>query len=192
MTGLDVQSEQAWEQLLASAQTGDAAAYRAFLAAILPFARSVARRRAWNDDTVEDIVQESLLTIHRVRHTYEPGRPVRPWVAAIVVRRAIDHGRRSGRISARETHDPHAYETFADDAANQETDQANMAREAAGLLEELTPKQREAIELTKLNEMSLAEASAASGQSIASLKVNVHRAMRRLRAGLSGADRREP
>jgi RNA polymerase sigma-70 factor (ECF subfamily) len=36
----------------------------------------------------------------------------------------------------------------------------------------------------KLKEMSLAEASAASGQSVGSLKVNVHRAIRRLRRGL--------
>jgi len=33
-----------WEALLAAAQGGDGEAYRAFLQAILPYARSVARR----------------------------------------------------------------------------------------------------------------------------------------------------
>ncbi len=53
------------------------------------------------------------------------------------------------------------------------------------MMADLSPKQREALELVKLKEMSLAEASAASGQSIGSLKVNVHRAIRRLRRGLA-------
>lgn len=53
------------------------------------------------------------------------------------------------------------------------------------MMAELTPKQKEAVELVKLREMSLAEASAESGQSIASLKVNIHRAMKKLRLGAS-------
>lgn len=52
---------------------------------------------------------------------------------------------------------------------------------------DLTPRQKEALELVKLKEMSLVEASAQSGQSIASLKVNVHRAIRKLR-GSQGMD----
>ncbi len=176
-----------WGALLAAAQQGDAAAYRNFLVSILPFVRSVARRRSWSDDMAEDVVQDTLLTVHRVRHTYEPGRPVRPWLAAIVARRAIDAMRRLGRQSAREVHDPAAYETFADPGANRE--EAGDAPETlARMMTQLTPRQKEAVDLVKLKEMSLMEASAASGQSIASLKVNVHRAIRKLRLGIGGSD----
>jgi RNA polymerase sigma-70 factor (ECF subfamily) len=45
----------------------------------------------------------------------------------------------------------------------------------------LSPPQREAIELLKLCEMSLAEAFAVSGRSLTALKVNVHRAIKTLR-----------
>ncbi len=172
--------------MLAAAQGGDADAYRAFLKAILPFARAIARRRAPSIDAAEDIVQDALLTIHRVRHTYMPGRPVRPWLAAIVSRRAIDAARRGGRIGSRETHNPVAYETFADEAANRSEDAAISADEVGRMMDGLTPRQKEAVELVKLKEMSLAEASAASGQSVGSLKVNVHRAIQRLRRGLPG------
>ena len=169
--------------MLAAAQRGDADAYRAFLQAILPFARAIARRRLRSEEEVEDAVQDALLTLHRIRHTYEPGRPVEPWLAAIVTRRAIDVARRRGRVGAREVHDAAAFETFADPQANKE--QAAEAADSVGhMLDELTPKQREAIELVKLKEMSLAEASAASGQSVGALKVNVHRAIQRLRRGL--------
>ena len=82
------QADTDWSLLLAAAQQGDGAAYRAFLEAALPFARALARRRCPNEAEAEDVVQDALLTLHRVRHTYEPGRPVQPWLAAIVARRA--------------------------------------------------------------------------------------------------------
>jgi RNA polymerase sigma-70 factor (ECF subfamily) len=40
------------------------------------------------------------------------------------------------------------------------------------------------LELLKLRELSLAEASAVSGQSVSALKVGVHRAIKALRARL--------
>jgi RNA polymerase sigma-70 factor (ECF subfamily) len=175
--------------LLAAGQQGDAAAYRDFLQAILPFLRAVARARLRSDDLAEDVVQDALLTLHRVRHTYQPGRPVKPWLAAIVARRAIDAMRRRGRQTSREVHDEAALETFADPQANHS--QAGEASESlARMMAELSPRQKEALDLVKLREMSLAEASAASGQSIASLKVNIHRAMKKMRLGLGGEEER--
>jgi RNA polymerase sigma-70 factor (ECF subfamily) len=155
------------------------------LKAILPFVRALARRRSWSEDMAEDVVQEVLLTLHRIRHTYEPGRPVKPWLAAIASRRAVDSMRRQGRQSAREVHDQAAYETFADPQANR-IEAGEAAEEVGRMMDALTPRQKEAIDLVKLKEMSLAEASAESGQSVASLKVNVHRAIRKLRKGMGG------
>ena len=47
--------------------------------------------------------------------------------------------------------------------------------------ERLPPGQRQAVELLRLKEMSLKEASAASGQSVGALKVAMHRAGKSLR-----------
>ena len=177
-------SSSEWSALLAAAQAGDAEAYRRFLHAVLPFLRSVARARTRSDELVEDVVQDSLLTLHRVRHTYEPGRPVKPWLAAIAARRAIDAMRRRGRQASREVHDPGAYETFAGEQTNA-GEASEASEELARRMGALTPRQKEALELVKLKEMSLVEASAESGQSVASLKVNIHRAMKNLRRGQS-------
>lgn len=176
--------DESWGELLAAAQQGDVAAYRQFLTSITPFIRSLVRKRDWHSDGVDDVVQDVLLTVHRIRNTYEPGRPVKPWLAAISARRSIDAMRRRGRIGANEIHDEVAYETFADSQANyQET--AGSVRELARMTSGLSPGQKEAVELVKLREMSLVEASAASGQSVASLKVNIHRAIKKMRANLS-------
>lgn len=173
--------------LLVAAQHGDADAYRAFLFAVIPFARAVARRRCWSGDMVEDVVQDTLLTIHRVRHTYEAGRPIKPWLAAIVVRRSIDAVRRRERLGRREVHDAVALETFADPAANEPTG-ADNRRSVERMTASLSQGQREAIELVKIREMTLADASRASGQSVASLKVNIHRAMKKLRSEFGRGD----
>jgi RNA polymerase sigma factor (sigma-70 family) len=52
-------------------------------------------------------------------------------------------------------------------------------------IRELPPGQRQAIEMLKLNDMSLKEAAAASGMSVSALKVSVHRAMASLRKTLT-------
>ena len=52
----------------------------------------------------------------------------------------------------------------------------------------LSPGQRQAIELMKLQEMSLKEAAAATGMTIGALKVSVHRAMAALRKALASRD----
>lgn len=172
-----------WGALLAAAQQGDSGAYRSFLEAIVPFVRAIARRRCWSEDRAEDVVQDVLLTIHRIRHTYQPGRPVEPWLAAIVARRSIDAARKSGRIGRQEVSNEAAYETFADPAANQSSDM-DAARTVARMMKDLPRGQKEAIELVKIKEISLAEASLVSGQSVASLKVNIHRALKKLRFNL--------
>ncbi len=172
-----------WGDLLAAAQQGSADSYRAFLNAIIPFVRAIARRRCWSEDMAEDVLQDVLLTVHRIRHTYQPGRPVEPWLAAIVVRRSIDATRKRGRIGRQEVFNEAAYETFADPRANEPWDR-DAPRTIARITEGLSRGQKEAIELVKVREMSLAEASEFSGQSIASLKVNIHRAMKKMRLSL--------
>ncbi len=176
-----------WSGWMAQAQDGDNAAYGRLLADIAPFVRVLVRRRCADADKAEDIVQEVLLTLHRVRHTYDPARPITPRLAAIAGRRSIDALRRRVRLTAHEVNDPYAYETFADDGANKEMEAGDAAQALAGLIATLPPGQREALELVKLKELSLLEASQISGQSVAALKVGVHRAIKalRLRAGRS-------
>ena len=83
--------------------------------------------------------------------------------------------------------DERAYETFADPGANRPGEARDAAEAIAPAVAALPASQREAIELVKLRELSLEEASKQSGKSVAALKVNVHRALKSLRARLKGA-----
>ena len=165
---------------MASAQDGDRQAYERLLRDILPFLRALAARHHRGGDRVEDVVQDVLLTLHRVRHTYDPTRPFSRWLAAIAVRRSIDALRRRGRLEASEVSDDSAYETFADPAANREMERSDWVGPLKTAISGLPPNQKEAVELLKLKELSPVEASQVSGKSVAALKVNVHRALKAL------------
>lgn len=175
-----------WSRLMAAAQDGDRVAYDRLLRQVLPFIRAIAARQHRSPDRIEDVVQDVLLTIHRVRHTYDPSRPFEAWLAAIARRRSIDLLRRHGRIGAAETWEVGAYETFADPRANKEKEGRDATSTLGRALRGLPPGQREALELVKLRELSLAEASRQSGKSVGALKVNVHRALKALRTRLKG------
>lgn len=175
-----------WSRLMAAAQDGDRKAYERLLREAAPYIRAVVRRVHAAPDRVEEVVQDVLLAVHRVRHTYDPARPFRPWLASIVRRRAIDALRRHSRTDAHEIADDTVYETFIDPTANTFGD--DLARDASvrSAVARLPAKQREAITLLKLNEMSLKEAATISGQSEVALKVATHRAIKRLKALLQG------
>lgn len=172
---------------MAAAQAGDARAYDRLLRAILPLLRAIARRRIANPAEAEDAVQDALLTIHTLRDSYDPARPIRPWLAAIAERRAIDRLRRHGRRGGRETPIDPWTETLAAPATNtaeENLDAADLRRAIATL----PPAQRSALRLAKLEDLSLAEASARSGMSVGALKVATHRAIRTLRRRFAEKD----
>jgi RNA polymerase sigma-70 factor, ECF subfamily len=171
-----------WSSGMAAAQSGDAAAYDALLRDILPFLRTLARRERVSPEQVEDVVQDTLLTIHRVRHTYDPTRPFVPWLVAIAKRRSIDARRRSGRIGAWEKAAPELLETFEDQAANKQAELDEMREWLQRALRNLPYKQRDAINLVKSRGLSVSEAAKLTGQSAGAIKVNIHRALRTLRA----------
>jgi RNA polymerase sigma-70 factor (ECF subfamily) len=169
-----------WSILMAHAQSGDHVAYRRLLAEISPYVRSLAGQSHRAPADIEDAVQDVLLTVHAVRHTYDPTRPFGPWLVAIANRRVIDRLRRQGRTTARETPLTEEHETFAASAANY-LDTAFADRALREAIERLPAGQREAIRLLKLQEMSLKQAAGATGMSVAALKVATHRAMKNLR-----------
>src|SRR5258708_12902673 len=51
----------------------------------------------------DDLLQDTWLRIHRVRHTYRPGAPVLPWIYAIARRARVDGYPRISRIMRHET-----------------------------------------------------------------------------------------
>jgi RNA polymerase sigma-70 factor (ECF subfamily) len=178
-----------WSRLMVAVQAGDTRAYDTLLRECLPLLRAVCRARLRNPADVEEAVQDALLTLHRVRATYDPARPFRPWLAARAERRAIDRGRSRGRATGREVAIEAAAELAAGDrAADAELDARRAAASLRAAVGDLTPAQRTALRLTKLEELSLEEASRKSGMTTGALKVATHRAIGALRRRFGTSD----
>jgi RNA polymerase sigma factor (sigma-70 family) len=171
-------------RLMVAAQHGDAAAYQVLLRDCVSVIVATARRQGVAPDQVDDVVQEVLIAIHRARATYDPARPFLPWLRAIAQRRAIDGLRRRGRQSSREVFDPLAYESHPAERveADAKLDEQSRARALRASIKTLPPGQRQAVERLTLRGQSLEEAAADTGRSKVALKVNLHRAIKALRA----------
>jgi RNA polymerase sigma factor (sigma-70 family) len=171
---------------MVAAQAGDRAAYETLLRECIPFIQRVARGLGVPSDFVDDVVQETLLTIHQARQTYDPSRSFTAWLRTIAQRRAIDGLRRGGRTRKREIHKPLAYQSYADPGGDPEqaTFQIGRAEVLNSTIDKLPAGQREAVEHLALQGQSLAQAATATGRSTGSLRVNWHRALKALRAKL--------
>ncbi|WP_244132777.1 sigma-70 family RNA polymerase sigma factor [Burkholderia sp. BCC0397] len=179
-----------WSVLMARAQIGDRDAYRRLLESITPYLRRFVARHGVHPDIVEDVVQEILITIHQVRHTYAPERPFGPWLVSIASRRVVDALRRQGRNASRELPLDPDHETIQGDGANL-MEEAADARVLHDALAQLPRGQRDAIQILKLEEKSLKEAAVATGMTVAALKVAVHRGLKALRKLLDHREKQQ-
>lgn len=170
-----------WPRLMARAQAGDRAAYNRLLRAMVPVIRAIVRRRIGDDGLVEDVIQDVLLTVHRVRHTYDPARPFLPWLATIAGSRAIDAVRRRGRRGRVEVQDDDAMALHVDGASLHPLEAFAARDEVDGLLNHLPNRQRQIVELVHLQDMSLKDAASHSRLSVVAVKALLHRAIVNLR-----------
>lgn len=157
--------------LMRRSQTGDKQAYAVLLEQTGKWlARFFAQKIA--ADAVDDLVQDTLISLHRKRASYDPDRPFLPWLAAIARYRWVDRLRQTYRHAADELQDQHSVGSHEDVVGAK----ISIAR----LLDQLPAGQAEAIRLVKIDGLSIAEACAKCGQSEPLVKVNIHRGLKRL------------
>jgi RNA polymerase sigma-70 factor (ECF subfamily) len=172
----------AWSQLMAMAQDGDAAAYRRLLREMSPVIRKFLKSRLFNPDHIEDVTQEILLAVHAARHTWRPEQPFRNWMYGIARHKMVDYFRKQMRQSANEISDEE-FVTFIQDPANN-PEEALSGKDLDGLLARLPHKQREVLVLTKVDGHSMAEAAAKLGMTETAVKVTAHRGYKKLKEWL--------
>jgi len=162
------------ESLMVRYQQGDPAAVTALVETLSPalhrffLGQFVSRRFA------DDLLQETWLKVHQVRHTYRPGEPVLPWLYAIARHTRVDHFRKVRRRDERELQVERLPETASAEPEPRDQDIDEMLRD-------LPESQREVVLMLKVAEMSIEEVARATGSSIGSVKQKAHRAYEKLR-----------
>lgn len=172
-----------WSGLMDSALSGDRRAYEALLRAAVPVIERFVRSQwpAAQAADIDDVVQETLRSLHAVRHTFQTGRPFLPWLLAIARHRLLDQRRSLRRRETRERPLEPLDETLWSVPTNTVYEGPVSGEALAAAITRLPARQRQAVELMGLREMSLKEAAAESGMSVAALKVATHRAIHSLR-----------
>ena len=167
-------------RLMANAQKGDSQAYTVLLTeAQLWLERYFSRRLPIEQR--DDLVQEVLIAVHKKRATWDASRPFLPWLAAIARYRWVDHLRRVYR-NEEQALDDH-------DAAEDSEEEAVLSKLSLDrLMVNLPDKQAEVIELVKIEGHSIKDAATRTGQSESSVKVNIHRGLKKLAALVEKAE----
>ena len=179
--GTDDRAEQSLRRadLMARLQGGDAEACRALLNDIGPSVRAFLRRRIAGAEDLDDVYQEVLLGLYEARHSYQPGRPLEPWLFAIARNIAIDYSRRRWSRARWEELSAEPPEAIAETSPEPQPD----LQEA---LASLPKVQREAFTMLKLDGLSLDHAAARAGTSVGAMKLRAHRAYKALRDLIGG------
>lgn len=162
-------------RLAALAQQGDRAAYATFLSECQHWLRRYFARKV-GGEYLDDLVQETLLSIHGKLASYDPARPLLPWLAAIARYRWVDQLRRIYKAGE----SAEIGDNLADEFDSESEIAARISLER--LFAHLPEGQVKAIEMVKIEGLSIAEAATASGQSESLVKVNIHRGLKKLAA----------
>jgi RNA polymerase sigma-70 factor (ECF subfamily) len=172
--------EDEWAIRMRAAISGDGNAYRQFLLSVTPHLRSMVRSRcrAWGavEAEAEDIVQEVLLAIHLKRGTWDPARPVGPWIAAIARNKLIDVLRRRGR------HIDVPIDDVVDTLRIEERDETLTSHEVDGLLAQLKANQRDIVRSITIEGDSVRDTAKRLKMSEGAVRVALHRALQTLAA----------
>lgn len=173
--------EEEWAAWLRLATKGDVQAYNRFLLAVTPHLRAMARRRCDQfgapPGEAEDVVQEVLLAIHLKRGTWDPARPLGPWLATIVRNKLIDSLRRRGRhvnVPIEDVSDFLAAEDETHDAADRIDTETMLAR--------LKDPQRDIVRSISLEGAGIRETAARLKMTEVAVRVSLHRALKALAA----------
>ena len=162
-------------------QQADPEAPAALVAALSPALLRFFRSQVASREQADDLLQDTWLRIHRVRHTYRPGEPVLPWIYAIARRVRVDGYRKTRRITMHET----TMAVLPERPAQSEPGNTLPAFET--LVAALPEAQREVITMLKMGGLSLEDVARATSSTVGAVKQKAHRGYERLRKLLCAA-----
>ena len=168
------------QELAQQAINGDKNSYRVFLEKLMPHVRRYVRKQWWGDDnSEEDLMQDVLIAVHTNLHTYDPTRPILPWVRSIVTYKVADFLGKFSRWHFNEVGSDNI-ETFSSFETNNHEKSIESIDYVERALETLSDKHAHIVRMLKIDGLSLKEVSDRTGLSVAAVKTNAHRAYKKI------------
>jgi len=167
---------------------GDNAAFSELYDAIAPRLLGFLRKATRDHRDAEDLMQQTLLQIHRERGSFIPGARVIPWASTIARRLMIDSARRQRLELGLFLHAPADDDWMTSEptaaTADDVLDARRLQRRVQQRLDTLPEIQRTAYQLVKQQGLSLKAAAEVLGTSVTAVKLRAYRAYVALRSVL--------
>jgi RNA polymerase sigma-70 factor (ECF subfamily) len=161
---------------------GEIEAFDALYAAFAGRLRGYLLSQCRDATLADDLLQETFMQIHRSRRTYQPGRPVTPWIYAIARNVYLMKRRSAGRRNRFE-------ESLAADVRS-----SDGSRDALGIIAEgdavrralrhIPADQRQALLMHHVQGWSFVEIASRLGIRVNAAKTRAFRGMRKMREHL--------
>lgn len=163
------------EELASRAAQGDNPAFEALVRRYADPLYALCRRMMADASGVEDVIQETLLKVHRSLRRFDPGRPFSPWILRIAENTCLDAMRR------RKDWQP----LDEDRAAEMSTASPESDPRLDGLVASLPGKYRAILHHRYALGLNSAEIATRLDLSHEDVRVCLHRALRILRARMA-------
>ena len=173
-------AESTSEQLMERYVDGEAEAFEFLYRRVSPNLMGYLLRLTRNRERAEDLLQITFSKIHRARGSFLKGAPVLPWILAIARRSFLDE-RRSAQVR---TEDLSPDGSLPEQPHEERALPAELSDALEVALARLPETYREAIVLTKITGLSVAEAATVLGSTETAVKLRVHRGYIQLRKEL--------
>jgi RNA polymerase sigma-70 factor (ECF subfamily) len=164
--------------LMRAGRDGDEIAYRRALELISERVRGYVaygfKRYGYRDEDVEDVVQDTLLTVHLKRQTWDDSRPLEPWLRAISRNKLVDYLRRKGY------HKHVPVDDYAETLAAPGNPTADQLGPREDLLSGLKERDRTIVESISIEGHSAREVGNRLGMTEGAVRVALHRALKAL------------
>ncbi len=162
-------------------------AFEAQIAPYIDHMYCLAYRFTNSTPAAEDLVQDVLIKVYRMRKQFTDLEQPKPWLARVLYREFVDRWRREKRgpvnFSALETDEETRTFEIADDSLDPERDVAGsqLQQQLSDALQQLNPDQRTLVMLHDVEGYTLEELSVVLSLPIGTVKSRVHRARAKLR-----------
>lgn len=160
---------------------GDAQAYACLLKETSYFLRPYLAKRLSFANEVDDVMQETLLSIHKARHTYDGNRPYKPWAFAIAKFRLHDYLRAH---YSDQLHHALDFDELTESLPEHVTETALSYESIREMIKLLPEKQATILQMMHSEGFTAKEVAAKIGMKESAVKVAAHRAYKVLKKKL--------
>jgi RNA polymerase sigma factor (sigma-70 family) len=164
---------------------GDVAAFRRLFAMVGPTVRAFFMRSFHDPAVADDLLQATFLKLHRVRATYRPELPVRPWLFTIAASIRRDELRRRYRVPPHVGEDDwEELEVQLHEQRRESSDSTDLAETVRAAIDRLPEAQRAVVYLHRYEGLTFDEIAAVLSTTPGAARVRASRAYDTLRKEL--------